>query len=303
MATFTAKRILCPVDFSDQSAMALRTAGMVALAFGSEVTVLHVQRLETPVYFTAAQTKALQTQLQRSARSAKKHISEFAQEHLPPEVVHHTLVVESEPVSAILKIQHEIGADMIAMGTHGRGGLARVRLGSIAESVLHQAEFPILTVGPRMKGAPAVGPIRRVLCPVNYMASAQHALGYAAALAEKTGAELSVAHIDEAPADRDSQDSLRQLCDWVPATVRAHCTVREVVRRGSAAAQIIQEAEESHADLLVISAQPRNLLGSILLGSTTELVIRSAPCPVLSVIDKKTPTSDSRAEEATHAHV
>jgi nucleotide-binding universal stress UspA family protein len=283
--------------------MALRTAGMVALAFGSEVTVLHVQRLETPVYFTAAQTKALQTQLQRSARSAKKHISEFAQEHLPPEVVHHTLVVESEPVSAILKIQHEIGADMIAMGTHGRGGLARVRLGSIAESVLHQAEFPILTVGPRMKGAPAVGPIRRVLCPVNYMASAQHALGYAAALAEKTGAELSVAHIDEAPADRDSQDSLRQLCDWVPATVRAHCTVREVVRRGSAAAQIIQEAEESHADLLVISAQPRNLLGSILLGSTTELVIRSAPCPVLSVIDKKTPTSDSRAEEATHAHV
>jgi nucleotide-binding universal stress UspA family protein len=303
MATFTAKRILCPVDFSDQSAMALRTAGMVALAFGSEVTVLHVQRLETPVYFTAAQTKALQTQLRRSARSAKKHLSEFAQEHLPPEVVHHTLVVESEPVSAILKIQHEIGADMIAMGTHGRGGLARVRLGSIAESVLHQAEFPILTVGPRMKGAPAVGPIRRVLCPVNYMASAQHALGYAAALAEKTGAELSVAHIDEAPADRDSQDSLRQLCDWVPATVRAHCTVREVVRRGSAAAQIIQEAEESHADLLVISAQPRNLLGSILLGSTTELVIRSAPCPVLSVIDKKTPTSDSRAEEATHAHV
>jgi nucleotide-binding universal stress UspA family protein len=303
MATFTAKRILCPVDFSDQSAMALRTAGVLALAFGSEVTVLHAQRLEAPVYFTAAQTKALQTQLQRSARSAKKHISEFAQEHLPPEVARHTLVVEYEPVSAILKIQNEIGADMIAMGTHGRGGLARVRLGSIAESILHQAEVPILTVGPRMKGAPAVGPIRRVLCPVNYMASAQHALGYAAALAEKTGAELSVAHIDEAPADRDSQDSLRQLCDWVPATVRAHCTVREVVRRGSAAAQIIQEAEESHADLLVISAQPRNLLGSILLGSTTELVIRSAPCPVLSVIDKKTPTSDSRAEEATHAHV
>jgi nucleotide-binding universal stress UspA family protein len=267
------------------------------------MTVLHVQRLEAPVYFTAAQTKALQTQLQRSARSAKKHISEFAQEHLPPEVARHTLVVEYEPVSAILKIQNEIGADMIAMGTHGRGGLARVRLGSIAESILHQAEVPILTVGPRMKGAPAVGPIRRVLCPVNYMASAQHALGYAAALAEKTGAELSVAHIDEAPADRDSQDSLRQLCDWVPATVRAHCTVREVVRRGSAAAQIIQEAEESHADLLVISAQPRNLLGSILLGSTTELVIRSAPCPVLSVIDKKTPTSDSRAEEATYAHV
>ncbi len=303
MTTFTSKRILCPVDFSDQSAMALRAAGVMALAFGSEVTVLHAQRLEAPVYFTAAQTQALQTQLRRSARSAKKHLSEFAQEHLPPEVAHHTLVVESEPVSAILKIQHEIGADLIAMGTHGRGGLARVRLGSIAESVLHQAEVPILTVGPRVKTTSTPSPVRRVLCPVNYMPSAQRALGYAAALAEKTGAELRVAHIDEAPPDRDSQDALRRLCDWVPSTIRAHCAVKEVLRRGSAAMQIIQEAEESHADLVVIGAQPRNLLGSILLGSTTELLIRSALCPVLSVIDKKTPTSDSRVEEATHAHV
>ena len=303
MMTLVPKRILCPVDFSDQSAMALRVAGAVALAFQSEVTVLHAQRLEAPVYFTAAQTQALQKQLRRSARSAKRHISEFAQEHLPPEVARHMLVVESEPLSAILKIQHEIGADLIAMGTHGRGGLARVRLGSIAESILHQAEAPILTVGPRVKTTSTPSPVRRVLCPVNYMPAAQRALGYAAALAEKTGAELRVAHIDEAPPDRDSQDALRQLCDWVPATVRAHCAVKEVVRRGSAATQIIQEAEESHADLVVIGAQPRNLLGSILLGSTTELVIRSAPCPVLSVMDKKTPTSDSRVEEATHAHV
>ena len=189
------------------------------------------------------------------------------------------------------------------MGTHGRGGLARVRLGSIAESVLHQAEVPILTVGPRVKSTSTPSPVRRVLCPVNYVPSAQRALGYAAALAEKTGAELSVAHIDEGPAERNSEESLRHLCDWVSAMVQVHCVVREIVRRGGAASQIIQEAEESHADLVVISAQPRNLLGSILLGSTTELLIRSAPCPVLSVINKKAPTSDSRVEEATHAHV
>ena len=214
----------------------------------------------------------------------------------------HTLVVESEPVSAILKIQHEIGADLIAMGTHGRGGLARVRLCSIAESVLHQAEIPVLTAGPRMKGAPAMDPIRRVLCPINYMPSAEESLRYAASLAEKTGAELTVAHIDEAPQGGDSRDSLRQLCDWVPAEVRTRCAVREVVRRGSPAAQIIQEAEESHADLVVIGAQPRNLLGSILPGSTSDLVIRNAPCPVVSVIDKKTPAPHSKVEEATHAH-
>ena len=303
MTTLTPTRILCPVDFGDQSAMALRVAGVVAMAFGSEVTVLHAQRLEAPVYFTAAQTKALETQLRRSARSAKKHLSEFAKENLPHPVARHSLVIESEPVSAILKIQHEIGAELIALGTHGRSGLARVRLGSVAASILHEADVPVLSVGPRMRVAPAVGPIRRILCPVNYLASAQQALEYAATVADKTGAELTVAHIDETPQDRDSQDSLRQLCDWVSSTVRVRCIVREIVRRGNAAAQIIQEAADSHADLLVIGAQPRNLLGSILLGSTTELVIRSSPCPVLNVIDKKTPTSDVRSEEVTYANV
>ncbi|MGO8790220.1 MAG: universal stress protein [Terriglobia bacterium] len=287
MSNFAPKRILCPVDFSDQSATALRVAGVIAKSFGSEVVVLHVQNLEAPVYFTIAQTQTLQGQLRRSVRAAEKHAREFAHKHLPEGVAHRVMVMEDDPVSAILRTQHEIGAELIAMGTHGRGGLARVRLGSIAESVLHQAEVPILTVGPRMKRTPKLDAIRQVLCPVDYTPSSQTALELAAALAASARAELRVAHIDEAPLGKSAQDSLRQLCDWIPATVRAHCAVQEVVKQGSAAEQIVEEAAKSHADLLVIGAQPRSLLGAVLLGSITELVIRSASCPVLSVMGKK----------------
>jgi nucleotide-binding universal stress UspA family protein len=287
MSNFAPKHILCPVDFSEHSAAALRVAGVIAKTFGSEVSVLHVQRLEAPAYFTVAQTQALRTQLRRSVRAATKHASEFAHKHLPALVAHRVEVVEDDPVSAILKTQKEIGAELIAMGTHGRGGLARVRLGSIAESVLHQAEVPILTVGPHTKLSPAVEAIRRVLCPVDYSPSSQTALELAAGLAAGTGAELIVAHIDETPLGKSAQDSLQQLCDWIPATVRAHCAVKEVVKQGSAAEQIAEEAVKSHADLLVIGAQPRSLLGAVLLGSTAELVIRSASCPVLSVNGKK----------------
>jgi universal stress protein A len=169
------------------------------------------------------------------------------------------------------------------MGTHGRGGLARVRLGSIAESVLHQAEVPILTVGPRMKLTPTVDALRRVLCPVNYSPSSQTALEHAAALEASTGGELIVAHINEAPRGKSAQDSLERLCEWIPATVRAHCAIKEVVKQGSAAEQIVEEAEKSHADMLVIGAQPRSLLGTVFLGSNTDLVIRSAACRVLSI--------------------
>jgi len=284
MNTSAPKRILCPVDFSDQSAAALKMAGMVARAFGSEVVVLHVQRLEAPAYFTVAQARALRGQLRRSARAARDHVREFASQHLPEGVAQRVKVVEGDPVSAIFKVQREAGADLIAMGTHGRGRLARVRLGSIAESVLHQAEVPLLTVGPRMKSARAA--IRRVLCPVDFAPSSQTTLEHAAALAAGTQAELTVAHIDEAPLGNNAQDGLQRLCDWIPASVRARCSVREVVRQGGAAGQIIEEAARSNADLLVIGAQPRTLLGTVLLGSTTELVMRGAPCPVLSVRGK-----------------
>src|ERR1035437_9545782 len=248
MGTFAPEHILCPVDFSEQSSAALRTAGVIAQSFGSEVVVLHAQRLEAPVYFTAAQTKALQGQLRQSLRAAKKHVAEFARKNLSARVAHRVMVVEEDPVSAILKTQQEIGAGLIAMGTHGRGGLARVRLGSIAESVLHQAEVPILTVGPHTKLPSRVEAIRRVLCPVNYSPSSQSALELAGALAAGTGAELIVAHIDETPLGKSAQDSLQHLCDWIPATVRAHCAVKEVVKQGSAAEQIVEEAVKSHAD-------------------------------------------------------
>jgi len=287
MSNFAPKHILCPVDFSEYSAAALQVAGVIAKDFGSEVVVLHVQSLEAPAYFTVAQTQALRTQLRRSIRAAKKHARDFAHKHLSERVAHRVTVMEDDPIDAILKTQHEIGADLIAMGTHGRGGLARIRLGSIAESVLHQAEVPILTVGPRMKLASTLVAIRRVLCPVNYSPSSQTALEHAAALAAKTGAELIIAHIEENPGGNNEQVSLQHLCKWVPANIRAHCAVKEVVKQGGAAEQIIEEAEKSQADILVIGAQLRSLPGAVLLGSTTELVIRSASCPVLSVIEKK----------------
>ena len=189
-----------------------------------------------------------------------------------------------DPVAAILRTQKETAADLVAMGTHGRGGLARIRLGSVAESVLHHAEVPVLTVGPRVQVKSARKAIRRILCPVNYTRSSQTALQHAATLATALGAELIVAHIEEAPLDKDSQESLHRLCDWIPAATRAHCTVKEIVKQGSAADQIVTIAEESQADFLVVGSDPRHRLGVVFLGSTTELVIRSAPCPVLTVI-------------------
>jgi nucleotide-binding universal stress UspA family protein len=286
MSPFQPKHVLCPIDFSEHSAAALCVAGGVARAFGAKVIVLHAQRLEVPAYFTAAQTKALRAQLRRSARAARNFVRGFAVPHLPEEVEHSVVLLEEDPVAAILRVLRDLRGGLIVMGTHGRTGLARIRLGSVMESVLRQVTVPVLTVGPHITPIASLAVIRRVLCPVNYSDLAREALADAAAVAEKAQAELAVIHVVENGAGPDEREAHLQLCDWISADVRSRCTVKEVLRQGSAAEQIVAEAKASRADLVVVGAHPRSFLGTILFGSTTELVIRKAPCPVLSVIRK-----------------
>ena len=285
MAEFLPKRILCPVDFSPQSAAALKVAGRVATAFGAEVLALHAHRLEAPVYFTRAQTQTLEAQLRRSAKSGREYLREFAGEHLPEKVTHSVSLADRDPVSAILRAIRDWRPGLVVMATHGRTGLTRLRLGSVMESVLRQSTVPILTVGPEVKTTFSFAPIRRILCPVDLEDASQVAFQHAAALAETTGAELIALHVAKDGAGEQALGTSRErLCAWVSGDIRNKFAVREMVRTGHPAEQIVAEAKAARADLVVVEARPRRFPDSILFGSTTESVIRISPSPVLSVI-------------------
>ncbi len=286
MSEFQTKRILCPVDFSLQSAAALRVAGRVASAFAAEVLVLNAHRLDAPVYFTTAQIQALQKHLRRSARAGRTFLREFTEKHLPAKVRRSISLVDHDAVSAILLAIRDWRPGLVVMATHGRTGLTRIRLGSVMESVLRQTNVPVLTVGPGVKLSNASGPIRRILSPVDLEGSPQGAFQYAKELAEATGAELIALHVIEGKlADgRAKQKTRDDLCAWVSGDLRQRCSIREVVRNGSPADQIVAEARDSRADLVVIDARPKKFLSSILFGATTEMVVRNSPSPVLSVM-------------------
>lgn len=286
MARFSPERILCPVDFSDASAAALRVAGSLARTLGAEVRVLHAQRLEAPVYFTTAQLQALKTQLRRSLRSAREYLEEFAAGHLPVDVSRSVRIVERDPVEAILSLHREWPADLLVMGTHGRTGLTRLRLGSVMESVFRQAPGPILTVGPKAR-VPALAPLRRILSPIDLSEASREPFQVAADLAARAGAELVALHILESPAEKNGGQAADELCDWVPPEARVRCSVREVLREGMPAERIVAEAKTVRAGLIVLGARPRSYLGGLMFGSTTEAVIRTAPCPVLSIIQRR----------------
>jgi nucleotide-binding universal stress UspA family protein len=109
---------------------------------------------------------------------------------------------------------------------------------------------------------------------------AHAAVDDAIGLAEKTGAELVLVHVTEHPGVQDDG----KLREWARAEAGRGCVVKEVMLKGMAAEQIVNEARRCRVDMIVQGAQPRSFAGTILFGSTSELVIRKASCPVLSVI-------------------
>ena len=134
------KRILIPVDFSDQSLNALRTARMLAGDDASRLCVLHVAE---PLHVDwHADTSAIQQEAHKVIREvlAKFVRAEFGE--APPKAVFRP----GNPVDVILKQAVTMKADLIVLGTQGRTGMPRALIGSVAERVVRHAPCPVLVV-------------------------------------------------------------------------------------------------------------------------------------------------------------
>jgi universal stress protein A len=131
------KTILVATDFSPMSEHAVRFAGALARDYGARLVAVHVIHTPVAVY---AETAVFVDEPDRSA--ARESLQSL---RVPAVEVEYRLM-EGEPISTIVQVARETGADLLVMGTHGRGGLLRVLLGSVAEGVLREAPCPVMTI-------------------------------------------------------------------------------------------------------------------------------------------------------------
>lgn len=140
--------------------------------------------------------------------------------------------------------------------------------------------------------------IKRVLVPTDFSDSARHALTYGVSFAREFGAELLLVHVVEnltvgyasdlfpvpmAEVFEEISGYARSELAKLAAEVREKgVTVREIVAQGKPSAEIVRIAGEEQADVIVLGTHGKGMLDKALFGSTTERVIRKAPCPVLS---------------------
>jgi len=137
----TIRTILHPTDFSATSELAFAYACELARSYKARLIALHVVQPVVPVAVDGILVPIDVDELQREAQAR------FQQ--LPPAtsgVDFERLVREGPAGRTIVQVAAELGADLIVIGTHGRTGIGRVLLGSVAEEVLRRAPCPILTV-------------------------------------------------------------------------------------------------------------------------------------------------------------
>ena len=198
-----------------------------------------------------------------------------------------------EPRDAILEYAAEYGVDAIVMGTRGRRGVGRLLLGSVTESVVRDADVPVLVV----RGAPEVRrryPFETILVPSDGSDHAAVALERALAIARHHDATVHVLSVvDVTPAGIEDRTDLRLerlensarrvVDDAVAAAEKSGVEAVSAVQYGSTDQRIRSYVDEVDADLVVMGTHGRSGLERLLLGSATERVLRTATTPVLTV--------------------
>jgi nucleotide-binding universal stress UspA family protein len=135
-----AKKILLPVDFSTAGDAALKMATVLARDTGATLVILHVE--EPPLAYGGGEmyygiVEPDRTELERMLRDVKPS---------DPAVKVVYRLVSGDPSHAVCQAAEEEGADFIVVGTHGRTGLGRLLMGSVAESIVRHAKCPVVTV-------------------------------------------------------------------------------------------------------------------------------------------------------------
>jgi nucleotide-binding universal stress UspA family protein len=293
------ERILCPTDFSKYAFRAADYAVALAQHYDAEVHFLHVipsNLVHPEQYPYIAEAMPVAPEFRERAL---ERLDAFVALSRAEDVRTRFTVSEGTPVDAILHTAQSEGSHILCLGTHGREGVERLVLGSVAEKVLRKARCPVLTVSEAAdERAPKEAVFHTILCAMDFGTQSLKALEHSLSLAQEAGGRLILFHAVEWFPDEPlwvggpdvsgyktemEQQVRARLEQVVPKEAREWCEVEIVVRSGRAYRELLALAQERKVDLIAMGVRGRNPLDIMLFGSSTQHVVRHSTCPVLTV--------------------
>lgn len=273
--------ILLPTDFQQPARRAFTYGVKLALVLKAQLEIVHVIKTISESREVTPGSRYLHS-LRTSALLELGRLTGVATE---AGVRAEPRLLFGSPVTCILEAASRPRTGLIVMGTHGRTGWDRLRLGSAAEAVVREARCPVLTLQEALPGD-TVGhrarvSLDRLLVATDFSVYAEAALRYVVGLARQLKAKISVVHVSgEGIGKRDVRQRLTRL---MQECQRKGIEAEWLCIPGDPIETILSQAALWQADLIAVGTQGRRGLSRLVLGSVAEGVLRRAGCPVLVV--------------------
>jgi nucleotide-binding universal stress UspA family protein len=293
--------IFCATDFSKLAEQVVAYGITLARELNAKLIVCHVVDFPTVTMYGEAVAAPIEHQ-NRFMDFARNEINRLVGD---APVDSQALVTLGNTTEEISRLVVDFNADLVITATHGRSGLKRFFLGSVTERLMRTLPCPLLVLRGAEEGAtvePANFPFQRILVGCDFSADSDLAFENSLSMAQEFEAELHMVHVVEPSGYKDlfkmpaeSGEKFKQdLYDMIKERLRAMVpeeamnwlTLETHLLVGKPYAEIIRYAEINEIDLIVLGIRGHGMVEDILMGSTTDRVIRRAPCPVLSVYRK-----------------
>jgi predicted CxxxxCH...CXXCH cytochrome family protein len=279
--------VLIATDFSHHSAAALSYGLEFVHRFSAHADIVYVlptdeYALLGPEALTAAKEAARRDLLE--LKTKLRH-NEALEENLDYRVS----MLEGSVSECLLSWAVEKDIDLIVVGTHGRGGLGKIILGSVAEKVFRHSPIPVLTVGPHVRRTVDLSGRSHILAPCDLSPKSHPAVRYACALAKEHHSQLIIFHVIEHGNEGTKVDPerIKQGITEKLAEIVGHdgdgVSVRYRIEFGKIASTILDTASEIDADLIVLGVRPSAGLFDRFVWPVAYEVVREATCPVLTL--------------------
>ncbi len=299
-AAISVKNVLYATDFSAASESALPYAAAVCRKLGSTLHVAHVLSDTAPLLMSGGIDYIAMVDLCENANTLAL---EQLQKVIAPvcEIPHRTYVRHGSVWPNLSRIISESEIDLIVIGSHGRTGLGKLLLGSVAENILRHSPCPVLTVGPKVCGrarlpkfdgngralAPPELELRHILYATNFTSESLQVAPLAVGLAKQFDGRLTLMHVIENYSNLEErsgpiESGLAQLAAVVPKDAGLAYAPEPLVEFGPAWECIVKTAAKHDADLIVLGARPSDSTSHVP-WSTVHRVVANARCPILTV--------------------
>lgn len=280
-------RLLFPTDLSSRADAAMSHAVFMAKLYGADLYVLHVVEDEGED----------EDELLRAQQEIEARIASIRADIDGPSVIKVDVRRGEAAAPVVCDYAEEVAIDLIVISTHGRRGVRRMFLGSVAEEIIRAAPCHVYTI--RFDDElPAPRPPRRIVVPIDFSEFGARTLRAARRIAVDEGEYHLIHAVEEVvppgvygleyPSYHElsaeiEKNARAEMESMVSGQIGEGGTYRVVVRTGYAPSVITSYAEEIDADLIVVSSHGRSGFERWLLGSVAEQVIRTAEGAVLTV--------------------